>query len=104
MYVNIEVFIKRNIAMYPPRWDDSYLPMQAYEELHLLSAEVMNVNRDQEDETYRGKTVMYYPNNFQVVIENYRLSEQFILIDLLRPAERLKKYRRCGFSTKKKFR
>lgn len=102
--MSIEVYIKRNIAIHPPSWDESYLPMQAYEELHLLTAEVMNVNRDQEDETYREKTVMYYPNNYQAVIENYRLSQRFILIDLLRPVERLKKYRRCGFSTKKKFR
>ena len=102
--MSIEVYIKRNIAINPPSWDDSYLPMQAYEELHLLSAEVMNVNRDQEDETYRGKTVMYFPNNFKAVIENYRLSERFILIDLLRPVERYKKYRRCGFSKKKKLR
>ena len=102
--MSIEVYIKRNIAIHPPSWDESYLPMKAYEELHLLTAEVMNVNRDQEDETYREKTVMYYPNNYQAVIENYRLSQRFILIDLLRPVERLKKYRRCGFSTNKKFR
>lgn len=102
--MSIEVFIKRNIAIHPPSLDDSYLPMQAVEELHLLSAEVMNVNRDQEDETYRGNTVIFYPNKYQAVIENYRLSERFILIDLFGPVERLKKYRRCGFSTKKKLR
>lgn len=102
--MSIDVYIKRNLASYSPRWDDSYLPMQADEEQHLLSAEVMNVNRVQDDETYRGKTVLYYPNNFQAVIENYRLSERFILIDLVQPVERLKKFRRCGFSTKRKFR
>lgn len=100
--MSIKVFLKRDLARFPRSWDESYSPLEAEEESYLLSANMVEITRDSTDE-FDEKRSFYRVSNptYTHVIEDYRISDRFILIDLERPKKRNKQYRRCGFSTKK---
>lgn len=104
--MSIEVYVKRNTLIYPPSWSDCYVPLEADEEQHLFTAGNMEIKRDEDEleNTYQNIPGVLHPQKHKAIVENYQLSDRFILVDLYRPENRLKKYRRCGFSTKRKLR
>lgn len=98
----IEVYLKRNIVAYPPYLDE-LTPIAADEEQFFLSAGTIESHRETEtlsfDEGRYG--IRGQGRSLKVVIGNYQLSDRFLLIDLNAPQNRMKTYRRCGFSKKK---
>lgn len=98
----IEVYLKRNIVVYPPYLDE-LTPIAADEEQFFLSAGTIESHRETEtlsfDEGRYG--IRGQGRSLKVVIGNYQLSDRFLLIDLKAPQNRMKTYRKCGFSKKK---
>ena len=87
--MNVQVYLKRDLARFPRSWD-------------LMSANMIEITRDDADEFDKKRSWYSVPNPmYTAVIEDYHISDRFILIDLERPKKRIKQYRRCGFSTKK---
>lgn|GEM_PF-2775247 len=98
----IEAYFKRNIVAYPPYLDE-LTPIAADEEQFFLSTGAIESHRETEtlplDDGRYG--IRGQGRSFKVIIGNYQLSNRFLLIDLYAPQNRMKTYRRCGFSTKK---
>lgn len=100
--MNVQIFIKRNLARYPRNFDETY-SLCDDEEMFLMSGESAEVAKDLDHE-YRAEFGILKRNQLgshTVKIEGFYLSPRFILVDLEAPEKRLKEYRRCGFSTKK---
>lgn len=97
----IEVYLKRNILAYPPYLDE--LTPIADEEQFFLSAGTIESHRETETLSFDGDRygIRGQGRNLKVVIGNFQLSDRFLIIDLYAPQNRMKTYRRCGFSTKK---
>ncbi len=94
--------LKRNLARFPRSWDTNSYPFEVEEESYLMSANMIEITRDDADEFDKKRSCYFVPNPmYTAVIEDYHISDRFILIDLERPKKRVKQYRRCGFSTKK---
>lgn len=98
----IEVYLKRNILAYPPYLDE-LTPINADEEQFFLSAGTIESHRETEALSFDGDRygIRGHGRSLKVVIGNFQLSDRFLLIDLYAPKNRMKTYRRCGFSTKK---
>ncbi len=100
--MNVQVYLKRDLARFPRSWDTNSHPSEAEEEGYLMSANMIEITRDDADEFDKKRSWYSVPNPmYMAVIEDYHISDRFILIDLERPKKRIKQYRRCGFSTKK---
>jgi hypothetical protein len=98
----IEVYLKRNIAAFPPS-SDALTPIAADEEQFFLSAGTIESHRETETLPVGGGRygIRGHGRSLKVVICNFQLSDRFLLIDLYAPQNRMRIYRRCGFSTKK---
>ena len=100
--MNVQVYLKRDLARFPRSWDEYSCPFEAEEESYLMSANMIEITRDDADEVDKKRSWYSVSNPmYTAVIEDYHISDRFILIDLERPKKRVKQYRRCGFSTKK---
>lgn len=98
--MNIQIFIKRDLARFPRDFGEM---VPNFEEMLLMSAESIEVVKEPGYESRREYGMAWYhpPGKYIAVIERFRMSPRFILVDLEAPEKRLKKYRRCGFSTRK---
>ncbi|HBD1317708.1 TPA: hypothetical protein KHT47_002770, partial [Enterococcus faecium] len=47
--MNIKVYLKRNLARFPRSWDTNSYPFEVEEESYLMSANMIEITRDDAD-------------------------------------------------------
>ncbi|HFL0882397.1 hypothetical protein N8C51_04605 [Enterococcus faecium] len=48
--MNVQVYLKRDLARFPRSWDEYSCPFEAEEESYLMSANMIEITRDDADE------------------------------------------------------
>ncbi|WP_260618486.1 hypothetical protein [Enterococcus faecium] len=71
--MNIKVYLKGNLARFPRSWDTNSYPFEVEEENYLMSANMIEITRDDADE-FDKKKIMLLCSESNVYGCNRRLS------------------------------
>lgn len=71
--MSVQVYLKRDLARFPRSWDTNSHPSEAEEEGYLMSANMIEITRDDADE-FNKKKIMVLGSESNVYGCNRRLS------------------------------